>query len=393
MIAHGPRAWRALSARPPSIGYNDPAMRLVFAESSIRGYGTEQHAAALASAMARAGHEVLSLACAGSPIERLLREQGVPLAAVRPGPARGLRIAARLAAITLRHRPQWLVSNDPRFYRMFLALRRLTGSRVALFRHWHDAPTKPRARELLSRRADRFILVSRFQLEDYRRQGMDVARASILYNPIDTSRFHPSVAARTRTRATLGLAEPEILIGYIGRISEAKGVFTLLEAAERFLPAVPGAHLLWLGDGEALPPLKRRAAASASRARHLFRGWEADTAALYPALDVLVVPSVYPEPFGRVSVEAQAAGVPVVCSSVGGLPETYRRGVTGLEFQAEDAAGLARAVLALSGDRALRERMGAAAREWACARFSFERIACDFEKLLREDVAQRIAPD
>lgn len=357
-------------------------MRLLFAESSVRGYGTEQHVAALATAMARRGHDVRCLVIAGSPVAGLLREARVPMASVRSGRTRGVRIAAMLLRTAVRQRPDWMISNDPRFYRMLLAARRITGARVALFRHWHDAPRRQRTRELLSRRADRFILVSRFHREDYRRQGMSVERASILYNPIDTGRFAPSPAARAGARARLGFADSDLLIGYVGRIIEAKGIFTMADAAERFLSAQPSARMLWVGDGEDAESLRARVARGAHAGRHRFLGWEADLAALYPALDILAVPSLYPEPFGRVSVEAQAAAVPVVSSLAGGLPETFAPERTGIGVEPGDVDGLAGAILALARDPERRGRMGAAGREWACERFSLERIAADFEDLL-----------
>ena len=357
-------------------------MRLLFAESSDRGYGTEQHIAALAAAMARQGHDVRCLVTAGSPVASLLQAARVPAVAIRPGRTRGVRIAAALLRLALRQRPQWLVSNDPRFYRMLLAVRGLTGARVALFRHWHDAPARQRTRELLSGRADRFILVSRFLREDYERQGMSVQRAAVLYNPIDTGRFRPSPAARAGTRARLGFGDSEVVIGYLGRIIEAKGIFTLLDAADRVLAAEASARMLWVGDGEDLESLRARVARSAHASRHRLLGWEADPAALYPALDVLAVPSLYQEPFGRVSVEAQAAAVPVVSSLAGGLPETFIPDGTGLGVEPGDPVVLGSAILALIGDPERRRRMGAAGREWACARFSLERIARDFEDLL-----------
>jgi glycosyltransferase involved in cell wall biosynthesis len=363
------------------IGYNPP-MRLLFAESSTRGYGTEQHVAALATAMARRGHEVRCLVIAGSPVAALLKEARVPTVSVRPGRTRGMRIAAALLRTAVRQRPDWMISGDPRFYRMLLAVRDLTGARVALFRHWHDAPHKQRTRELLSRRTDRFILVSQFHREDYRRQGMSVERASVLYNPIDTENFRPSPAAREETRARLGFGEGDVVVGYVGRIIAAKGVFTLLDAAERFLAAEPSARMLWVGDGENLAALHARIARSVDAGRHRFLGWEAGMAALYPALDILAVPSLYPEPFGRVSVEAQAAAVPVVSSLAGGLPETFVPGRTGLGVEPEDIGGLASAIITLIRDPRRRRRMGEAGREWACTRFSLERIAGDFERLL-----------
>jgi glycosyltransferase involved in cell wall biosynthesis len=359
-------------------------MRLLFAESSTRGYGTEQHIAALAIAMARRGHDVRGLVIAGSPVAALLREARVPTVPVRPGRTRGMRIAAALLWLAARQRPDWMVSNDPRFYRMLLGLRRVNGARVALFRHWHDAPAKPRTRDLLSRRADRFILVSRFHRDDYRRQGMWVERTSVLYNPIDTERFRPSPAQRASTRARLGFADSDVIVGYVGRMIAAKGIFTLLDAAEGFLAAEASARLLWVGDGEDSATLRARIARSMHASRHRFLAWEADMAALYPALDILAVPSLYPEPFGRVSVEAQAQAIPVVSSRAGGLPETFVPESTGLAVEPGDAAGLAGAILALSRDPERRRRMGAAGRDWVSARFSLDQIAGDFERLLED---------
>lgn len=356
-------------------------MRLLFAESSVRGYGTEQHIAALATAMARAGHDVRCLVIADSPVARLLHEARVPMTAIGPGRSRGARIALALLALAVRQRPDWMISNDPRFYRMFLAVRSVTGAHVALFRHWNDAPRRQRTRELLSLRTDRFILVSHFHRDDYRRQGMNVEHASVLYNPIDTERFRPSTAARDSARARLGLADSALVVGYVGRMIEAKGIFTLSDAAERFL-AADAARMLWVGDGEESAALRARIARSPYAGRHHFLGWEADLASLYPALDILAVPSIYPEPFGRVSVEAQAAAVPVVCSSAGGLPETFVPGSTGIEVAPDDADELANAILKLIRDPERRRRMGAAGRCFVNGRFSLERIAADFGQLL-----------
>ncbi|HEY2036758.1 MAG TPA: glycosyltransferase family 4 protein [Steroidobacteraceae bacterium] len=357
-------------------------MRLLFAESSVRGYGTEQHIAALATAMARRGHDVRCLVIAGSPVAGLLDEAQIPTVSVSPGRTRGMRIATALLDLAVRQRPDWMISNDPRFYRMLLAVRRLTGSRVALFRHWHDAPAKPRARDLLSRRTDRFILVSRYHREDYGRQGMSVERASVLYNPIDTGRFRPAPAVRVSARARLGLADSHVAVGYVGRMIAAKGIFTLADAAGRFLPADASVQVLWVGDGEDSAALRARIEQSAHASRHRFLGWEGNPAALYPALDILAVPSIYPEPFGRVSLEAQATAVPVVCSLAGGLPETFVADSTGVGVPPGDADLLASAILALSGDPERRQRMGAAGRDWVSARFSLDRIAQDFERLL-----------
>ncbi len=360
-------------------------MRLLFADSTTRGYGTEQHGAALAIATMRRGHAVHCVVRGGSSMEAILRQAQVPCSVVPPGPASGLRVVLRTIGLARRERPDWLVTGDGRFHWVFMGLRRLFGARVAFFRHWAAVPKSGRTRRMLARRADRFILVSRFHREEYRRQGMNVARAAVLYNPIDTDRFHPSAEWRTQMRERLGIAASQVVIGYVGRMVREKGIFTLLEALEQVLAEAPQAQVLWVGDGRDAAALRERAARSPHAARHRFLEWQLDLAQLYPGCDLIVVPSISVETFGRVSVEAQSAGVPVVASDAGGLCETLIPGVTGLVSASGDSAALTAAIATLIQDGERRERMGAAGRSWACANFSFGHIARDFEALLERD--------
>ena len=366
-------------------------MRLLIADSTTRGYGTEQHAAALAIAVMRHGHAVRCLVRAGSSMQAILVRAQVPHVTVGTGWLSGTQFTVRMLQLVRRDRPDWLVTGDGRFHWMFMLLKRLTGVRVAFFRHWPVVPKKKRTRDMLARRADRLILVSRFHREEYRRQGMDVARASVLYNPIDTERIRPSAESRARTRARLHLADADIVVGYVGRMVEDKGIFALLEASEHFLADAPRARMLWVGDGRDVGTLRARAARSPLAARHVFLEWQLDMAEIYPGCDLIVVPSICPETFGRVSVEAQSAGVPVVVSDAGGLVETVVPGVTGLLAVAGDRGALARAVSTLIGDPDRRRLMGVAGREWVCSKFAFENIAREFEALLSESRPQRLA--
>ena len=361
------------------------AMKLLFADSTTRGYGTEQHAAALAIATMQRGHAVRCIVRGGSAMEAILRQAGVPCVAVPPGRASGVRVVLRLIRLAQRERPDWLVTGDGRFHWVFMGLRRLLGARVAFFRHWPVVPKSARTRRMLSSRADRFILVSRFHRDEYRRQGMDVARAAVLYNPIDTERFRPSQEWRAKTRAQFGIDSSSIVVGYAGRMVRDKGIFTLLEALELVLADAPQAHAIWVGDGADAAALRERAKLSSGAARHHFLDWQSDLAQLYPACDLIVVPSIIAETFGRVSVEAQSAGVPVVVSDAGGLRETLIPGETGLVSAAADSASLAALINELIRDGERRAHMGAAGRAWVCAHFSFGQIAREFESLLREE--------
>jgi glycosyltransferase involved in cell wall biosynthesis len=147
----------------------------------------------------------------------------------------------------------------------------------------------------------------------------------------------------------------------------------------------PSVRALWVGDGEAAAPLLERIWRSRHRARHSHMGWLADVRTGYAGMDVLALPSIGPETFGRASIEAQALGLPVLASRHGGIPETLEDGVTGLLLPAGDVPAWAEAIVRLSGDGAARARMGAAGRDFVETRFCQRRIAARFEQLLQED--------
>lgn len=363
------------------------SVELLFAESSVSGWGTEQHFAGLAIAMARRAHGVRCLMSAGSPLEAVLRAAGVPVILNKHrvrGSIDGRRLKL-LHQLVSQRRPDWLVTNDPRFYWPLILTGRLTGTRTALFRHWEYMSRSVLSRRFIPRLADRFILVSRFQREHLRREGIDVNNMRILYNPIDTDRLSPSPDARARVRAALGVTDSQVVIGYVGRMVSDKGIFTLLTASAQLLSAAPESRILWVGDGVELPELRARVDQSARRECHIFRGWTEDMQGIYAALDLVVVPSQYAEPFGRVSVEAQACGTAVVCSDAGGLPETLSPDISGLLIRKGDVDQLAAAILELTRNHDRRRNMALAGRQFACSNFSFEHIAHNFEALLADE--------
>src|SRR6267142_387178 len=114
--------------------------------------------------------------------------------------------------------------------------------------------------------------------------------------------------------------------------------------------------------------------------------------ALYRAADVVVVPSIWPEPLSRVLIEAMDFGRAVVATRVGGSPELVEDDVTGLLVAPRDPAGLARAVVALLRDPARRARLGAAAASFTARELDEEKLVTELLDAYESVLARRAEP-
>jgi glycosyltransferase involved in cell wall biosynthesis len=133
-----------------------------------------------------------------------------------------------------------------------------------------------------------------------------------LPNGIDTGRFRFQAEARSRIRGALGLEE-RFVLGYMGRLSDEKNPMFLLEVLDSLLPLRPDACLLLAGEGKLRQALEERAAELGVLDRVLFYGVTDKPWELYWAMDVFLFPSLF-EGLGIAAVEAQCAGLPLLCS-------------------------------------------------------------------------------
>lgn len=212
--------------------------------------------------------------------------------------------------------------------------------------------------------------VRRYAIERY---GIGEERVVTLRNAIDPGSI-PGPEARARARAALGARDGERLAGTLGRLHEPKkGLATFLAAAARVAAADPRARFVLIGDGPARGDLERRAASLGLPDRVRFLGERPDAVSLLPGLDLLVQPSLW-EGFGLSVLEGMAAGVPVVATRVGGLPEVVRDGVDGLLVPPADPPRLAEAIASLFADPARAQRFGAAGRARARNEFHVDAL-------------------
>jgi glycosyltransferase involved in cell wall biosynthesis len=216
--------------------------------------------------------------------------------------------------------------------------------------------------------------------------GVPESLLLIVPNGIDPA---PASSADTAL-AEIGRPAPPI-VGCLGSLTPHKGQAVLLRSLEHLPPDRPLPTIVFIGDGPERSALESLAAALRRRARVLFLGERHDARSLLPAFDLLVVPSVAREGFGLAAIEAMDAGIPVVASRVGGLPEVVEDGRTGILVPPGDPAALADAVTRLLDRPETRRSLGAEGHRRVERRFRAAAMARRVEDLYEEAIHARRA--
>jgi glycosyltransferase involved in cell wall biosynthesis len=198
----------------------------------------------------------------------------------------------------------------------------------------------------------------------------------VLHNGFPAEEFAPVSPERVAAfRKENHLTAPK-LAGVIGRLKlKRKGQETFIAAAQQIAQKHPDAQFVLIGSvfpGNEEHEIELRRLAEPLGDQVRFTGDVEDIKAAYAALDVVVMPSGMPEPFGGVAIEAMAMSRPVIASDIGGSPEQIEDGKTGILFPPEDAGALASALDQLLSDTALARAMGASGRTRFEERFEFE---------------------
>jgi len=352
-------------------------MKFLFVDASHDGWGTEQHLVSLALGLLACGHEVTIVVQQDSPTQHWLENTGVRIFPVRFRSGVDLRFLAAILRQIRQQRPDWIIANQSKLYWPAALLGKVTGVRVGLFRHLVRIK-RWRTRVLLPKLVGHFFVVSHFARDELIRCGASQAHITCLYNPIDTRRFQPNPSARAVLRARFGIADGDVLAGFVGRIEPAKGVITLREAMFNAMDVLPQLKMMWIGDGVAKEETMQLAATRGHVQRNFFVGWSATPEEYYAGFDVLVAPSIEAETFGRVVAEAQSCGVPVIASDIGGLPEALVSNKTGMLVPPGHVARLTQAIVSLSMDDALRMQFADAGRQFVIENFSTLLVCNDF---------------
>jgi glycosyltransferase involved in cell wall biosynthesis len=213
--------------------------------------------------------------------------------------------------------------------------------------------------------------------------GVPPDRVALIPSGIDVRSFE-GVDENTRMdlRKRYGFSD-EPLIGIVARLSDVKGQDVLVSAMKTVVRDAPGAKLLLAGEGKMEGVLKDMVAAFGLEKHVFFCPVVNRTAEILAMLDIFVMPSRQ-EGLGLSIMEAQATGLAVVASNVGGIPTLIEDGRTGVLVQPQDPQALAGAIIHLLKDKDARARMGAAARAFIQCNHSADKMVEQTLRLYQE---------
>lgn len=203
----------------------------------------------------------------------------------------------------------------------------------------------------------------------------------VIHNGVDPRPFLETDGSPIREE--LGLNEGPVLT-FVGRLAPPKDPVTLLSAVKD----LPNGVLLIVGDGELQPQVERYIAENGLNRRVKLLGERRDVPRILAASDIFVLSSRW-EGLPYTIIEAMMAGLPVVATRVGGIPELVEEGVTGYLVPPKDPDALVKAIHKLLGDPSLRHRMGEAGREKALQGFALDRMLRETERVYEEVLGNR----
>lgn len=214
------------------------------------------------------------------------------------------------------------------------------------------------------------------------------SKVQLIHNGIPYDAF---LTAKATLKTELGLAEDAILIGMIGRINPGKGQLFFLEMAELLSMTFPTAHFVLVGDPfvgyePILEEVKKEIGIRRLENRVSYLGFREDIPEIMASLDVFVLPSILPDSFPTVILEAMASGKPVVATRSGGASEMVLDGVTGYLIPIGSVEKGVEALGNLVQNQEVRQSFGEAARKRVLSEFSLE----SFEEKIKSHLWQQL---
>jgi glycosyltransferase involved in cell wall biosynthesis len=277
--------------------------------------------------------------------------------------------AYSLASRFFGRRPPVLFTEHGRFYPDYTSLKRKCFNKV------------------LAKATDRFVAVGESVSQALiRNEGILPERIQVIHNGISITPATNGSVDRRAVRSELGASDEDFLVLQVARLDPIKDHMTAIRAIACAAERNPRIRLLIVGEGKKRAAIEREINGGPHGDRFLMLGQRTDVHRLLAAADAFLLTSVS-EGIPVTIIEAMAAGVPVVATAVGGIPELITDQVSGLLASAGDAEGIADSLVRLAADANLRNQLAARAKLDAQTNFSEERMILDYDQVYQEMLA------
>lgn len=324
------------------------------------------------------------------PMVETIRAAGIPVEVMSLTRARDLTRLPRFVSFLKRNRIRLVNAHGVRAG-LFVALARMQlPIKVVVcernLQSWREHTLPRTVDRLIARNNDMRIGVSQAIVDDMVAAGVcPPDRVRAIGGGVETNRLAVTPERREKARARFGIAADQIAIVTAGRLHRMKGFIDLVEAAPAVFKELPKARIIVAGDGEERETLQRRIDELKLGDSFQLIGYVKDMPELLAAADLFVLPSVSLENTPREGtpmaiVEAGAASLPVVTTTVSGNAEIIRDGFNGRVVPPQDPPKLAAAIVEILRNPE-RRQMGENARKLIVERYSIERVVAGYTEI------------
>ncbi len=362
-------------------------LRLAMVVPSLRGGGLERVVRDLSIALWQRGHQPEVFCLNGLGVHATdLHQTGITVHDCRDRPLRIRGIPLRLIAALRRFRPDVVHAHSGTWFPAAFAKTLLRTPRLVFTdhgRHPTDPSSNRRTERWCFKRTDRITAVSSL-LAEYLREYLTLHQPPmVVHNGIDLDLYRGSSnRSRYKLRTDWHLSDGDVLLVAVGRLAQVKNHAALLEAFALAAPRAPNLRLAILGQGWLEDNLIKQARSLNIDRTVTFLGYRSDVAACLQAADGFVITSST-EGLPVSLLEAMAAGLPIISSNVGGIPEALGEPPAGVLYPSGDLDRLADAMVTLASDGGGRKRLRDLASRRA-ASFSIDNMADQYCGVYRD---------
>jgi hypothetical protein len=250
-------------------------------------------------------------------------------------------------------------------------------AKLPMLIHLHLQDARFRRYKLGLHQAPLIVGVSKAVVRPLIDDGMPEARTRVIHNGLDPARLEGGDASGLR--ASLGIRPDAVVATAVAALIKLKGLDLAVRALSHIPKSAPEVHLLVVGEGEERHSLERLVRRLGLERRVHLIGHRSDVGAIYRDATDLAVLSSRRDALPLAAAEAGLAGIPVVGTRIGGIPELVLEEKTGLLVDPESPQALARALHRLAVNPDERRWMGSQGRAWVLEQFTLKRMVSSFQ--------------